>query len=397
MAELTSDEVNALIYSYFKDEGLELSANALRYETGLEPPPGGAAAAESGHSELVRVLLRGYESIALESLVSAATPAPSLDFGLAETARAGGGRLVCALDVAGVAVVVVAGEQLAAYAVGGDGAAETLLGLRGVTCLYPMRGGVLLGQEDGSVALLALDTQPPSLYPPQSAGAAVRMARPNFSGSVYACACADSFATWPAAGTETVQSTQLEDVACVEWLSDDTLAVAHGADVAVYTLGVAHALKTELRRHTLRVARLAFDADSQTLFSASVDGVYCAWRAGAAEPARAVKAHADAITDLSLINGDVLTAGADGLVKLWDAAGALLAQHDVGAAVRRCSVSGARVAVLAERSVVVLELEPSARAFKLVARRAGPAADIALLGERLVVTGERTGVYALES
>lgn len=388
MASLTSDAVNQLIYSYFKDEGLDLAAKALAADahldtTALQPE-------EQGSSALVKLILRGIESVSLESTVNAKSASPQFDFGFAQVAKWQGGEKLYSFAEPELLLVCTENKLAVMHK---DGEVNT--DLPGFSCLNTIHDGfVLIGQKSGAVSLLNTATNPVTVFPPQNVGSPVYTVSASPGNQMYACVCADFVATWPARlETETEESvvktplqSAIPQFGCLVWLDDTKLAVAQAETVLILDTAGS---KRELKRHVLPVTQLVFDFDHRTLVSASLDGVVCVWTADADAPKHVIKAHEGEITGMHITGNSLVTASADGKVRMYTLeTSELTAEFDAGSRIKQICVAD-EIAVLTETGVMKLGLD-----LTLKANRAVHANSIAFIGSRLAVAGDETVVLA---
>ncbi len=88
---------------------------------------------------------------------------------------------------------------------------------------------------------------------------------------------------------------------------------------------------------------LDFDAASGLLASGGWDGGVALWRPGDAAPIRRFDAHDGYVQGVAFSRGRLVTAGADGLIRVWDRGGAQVARRDTGTPIDKMVVSGERV------------------------------------------------------
>ena len=154
MAELTSDEVNKLIYGYLRSEGLELTARALLHETNTST--------EEPDLDLVKLLLKGLESVKTEQAITSSTQLVSIDFGLQQLNSLPGGRLVkiCGDNV------VICGQELVCAETSALDKVKKLPYARINDVAFMGRNQVFVSQSNGPILVLDLSTDSITLFPP---------------------------------------------------------------------------------------------------------------------------------------------------------------------------------------------------------------------------------------
>ena len=88
---------------------------------------------------------------------------------------------------------------------------------------------------------------------------------------------------------------------------------------------------------------LDFDAASGLLASGGWDGGVALWRPGDAAPMLRFNAHDGYVQGVAFTRGRLVTAGADGMIQVWDRSGARIVQRDTGIPIDKMVVSGERV------------------------------------------------------
>jgi WD40 repeat protein len=88
---------------------------------------------------------------------------------------------------------------------------------------------------------------------------------------------------------------------------------------------------------------LEFDAASDVLASGGWDGEVVFWRLGEAKPLRRFQAHDSAVHGIAFTQKWLITAGSDGLLKVWERGGALAAERDTGTRIDRMIADDERV------------------------------------------------------
>ncbi|MDH3315130.1 MAG: hypothetical protein OER43_05115 [Gammaproteobacteria bacterium] len=88
---------------------------------------------------------------------------------------------------------------------------------------------------------------------------------------------------------------------------------------------------------------LDFDPTSSILASGGWDGDVALWRPEQAKPLLVFQAHDSFVQDVAFARDRLVTAGFDGRLKLWNKAGALVAERDTGTPIDKMVAMGDRV------------------------------------------------------
>lgn len=88
---------------------------------------------------------------------------------------------------------------------------------------------------------------------------------------------------------------------------------------------------------------LDFDSASDLLASGGWDGEVALWRPGEAKPLLRFQAHASHVQGIAFAQQWLVTAGSDGLLKLWNRSGALTAERDTGTPIDKMITDDERV------------------------------------------------------
>jgi WD40 repeat protein len=88
---------------------------------------------------------------------------------------------------------------------------------------------------------------------------------------------------------------------------------------------------------------LHFDSASSLLASGGWDGEVAVWRVGEAKPLLRFEAHESHVQGITFAKRWLLTAGSDGLLKVWDPSGAPIAEQDTGTPIDKMIANGDRV------------------------------------------------------
>lgn len=101
-----------------------------------------------------------------------------------------------------------------------------------------------------------------------------------------------------------------------------------------------------LRGHTKGVTGIAWRTDADVLLSSSNDGTVRTWDLHTGEEKAKIDAHAGGVQDVNVTGGKVVTAGRDGKVRVWDAAGKKLAEFAASDEVLKVAIAADGKAVL---------------------------------------------------
>ena len=113
---------------------------------------------------------------------------------------------------------------------------------------------------------------------------------------------------------------------------------------------------------------LDFDAESKLLASGGWDGGVALWRPGNAAPVLRFSAHDSYVQSVAFTRGRLVTAGADGMIKVWDRRGDRVAERNTGIPIDKMVVSGERV--------ITAHHDGSLRSWRLPRLDPGPAMDL---------------------
>ena len=374
MAELTADEVNKLIYGYLRSEGLELTARALLHETNTST--------EEPDLDLVKLLLKGLESVKTEQAITSSTQLLSIDFGLQQLNSLPGGRLVkiCGDNV------VICGQELVCAETSALDKVKKLPYARINDVAFMGRNQVFVSQSNGPILVLDLSTDPITLFPPTTHTANMIKMVP-FTDRLLAIN-GKHFCVFNAQGDVLCKETQLEnaeasDISYAEWVDQDTVALAINNKVHIYKY--SEGIHKVIEQHLLPVSYLTVSAGGSVVYSGSEEGLICAIDS-TGQQQRPFKAHAGVITFLGTYANLLVSASNDGKVKVWCDA-SLLFEFDVEAPIYTCTLNGSSLVVVSDRVQVVQLKESGAY---LIASLTLPDSrfNVAAVGNKVFLTNE---------